>query len=114
MEQPLLYSFRRCPYAIRARLALHYADQPYQLHEVSFKNKPAHMLAISPKGTVPVMQLQDGTVIDESIDIVRWALAQHDPHKLLPSVSAHDECWQLIEWNDFSFKPLLDHYNLIP
>lgn len=110
MEKPLLYSFRRCPYAIRARLALLYADQNYQPHEVSFKNKPAHLLEISPKGTVPVMQLLDGRVIDESIDIVRWALSQQDPHDLLPSAADAEDCWQLIEWNDFEFKPLLDHY----
>ncbi len=75
---PTLYSFRRCPYAMRARMALMVAGVHCELREVDLKNKPAELLEISPKGTVPVLQLQDGTVIDESLDIMRWAMMQHD------------------------------------
>ena len=73
-----LYSFRRCPYAMRARMALRYADVPVEIVEVSLKDKPAQMLALSPKGTVPVLNADD-VVIDESLQILRWALAQNDP-----------------------------------
>ena len=83
MNHPILYSFRRCPYAIRARLALLLCDIKYDAIEVDLKNKPAAMLLLSPKGTVPVLQLQDGTVIDESYDIVQWALANNYPDKFL-------------------------------
>jgi len=76
---PILYGFRRCPYAIRARMAIIYAGIPVEIREVELKNKPEHLLAISPKGTVPVLQLVNGVVIEESLDIMRWALAQHDP-----------------------------------
>ncbi len=76
---PILYSFRRCPYAIRARMAINYAGVPVVLREVFLADKPASMLAVSPKGTVPVLVLPDGTVIDESVDIMHWALRQHDP-----------------------------------
>ena len=67
-----LYSFRRCPYAMRARMALRYAGVPVEIVEVSLKDKPAQMLALSPKGTVPVLNA-DGVVIDESLQIMRWA-----------------------------------------
>ena len=77
-----LYSFRRCPYAMRARMALRYSGVPVEIVEVSLKAKPAEMLAISPKGTVPVLDA-DGRVIDESLEIMRWALAQNDPQDWL-------------------------------
>ncbi len=73
-----LYSFRRCPYAIRARLALHLSKVSYQVIEVNLKDKPQHLLEISPKGTVPVL-FGDGLLIDESIDIVRYAFTQRLP-----------------------------------
>lgn len=79
LRLPLLHSFRRCPYAIRARLALRHAGVNFVLSEVVLRQKPPQMLAISPKGTVPVLQRTDGTVLDESLDIMLWALAQHDP-----------------------------------
>lgn len=104
---PVLYSFRRCPYAIRARMALAYAGVEVELREVVLRNKPAAMLQVSPKGTVPVMVLPNGTVIDESIDIMRWALAIHDPDKWRLAGAAADT---LIEMNDFEFKPVLDRY----
>lgn len=109
MSLPVLYSFRRCPYAIRARLALHYAGIPCELKEVALRNKPAEMLALSPKGTVPVLHLPDGRVLDQSLDIMRWALAQHDPDGWLNTASA-DTMQALIDDNDLRFKPLLDRY----
>lgn len=104
---PVLYSFRRCPYAIRARLAIAYAGIPVEIREVSLKNKPDSMLAISPKGTVPVLHLPNGGVIEESIDIMRWALTQNDPDNW-QAVSA--DAYALIEWNDGDFKFYLDRY----
>lgn len=104
---PILYSFRRCPYAIRARLAIAYTGIPVEIREVHLKHKPEHMLAISPKGTVPVLQLPDGTVIDESLDIMRWALAQHDPEQWL---DVGQDAETLIQWNDGDFKYSLDRY----
>jgi glutathione S-transferase len=74
MTKSILYSFRRCPYAIRARIALISHDIDFELREVDLKNKPAHMLELSPKGTVPVLLLKDGQVIDESLDILDYVL----------------------------------------
>ncbi len=104
---PILYNFRRCPYAIRARLAIAYAGIPVEIREVQLKQKPEYMLSISPKGTVPVLQLPDGTVIDESLDIMRWALAQNDPDHWLDS---SEDSERLIQWNDRDFKYHLDRY----
>ena len=73
MADPVLYSFRRCPYAMRARLALAVSGTLLELREVKLSAKPEAMLAASPKGTVPVLVLPDGTVLDESLDIMRWA-----------------------------------------
>lgn len=71
---PILYSFRRCPYAMRARLALAFSGQSYLLREVNLKNKPEALLSTSPKGTVPVMVLPQGPILEESLEIVAWAL----------------------------------------
>ena len=77
MNLPLLYTYRRCPYAMRARMALLQAGVAYQAHELtSLRDKPAEMLAWSPKGTVPVLVLSDGHVLEQSLDIMRWAFAQ--------------------------------------
>ena len=107
MSEALLYSFRRCPYAMRARLALRYCGVPVRIIEVSLKAKPAEMLALSPKGTVPVLSV-NGEVIDESLAIMQWALAQHDPDDWLlqgdPAVLA------LIAENDAGFKYHLNRY----
>ena len=70
---PLLYTYRRCPYAMRARMALLQAGVGYEPFEISLRDKPSHMLAVSPKGTVPVLVLPDGAVLEQSLDIVRWA-----------------------------------------
>ena len=108
---PVLYSFRRCPYAMRARLALAVSGQAHELREVVLKNKPAAMLAASPKGTVPVLVLPGGEVIDESLDVMRWALARNDPASWLapPGVSPED-IDALIAGNDGAFKQQLDRY----
>ncbi|AZD54584.1 Glutathione S-transferase N terminus [Pseudomonas chlororaphis subsp. aurantiaca] len=106
-----LYSFRRCPYAMRARLALRYSGVPLEIVEVSLKAKPAAMLALSPKGTVPVLSV-DGRVIDESLDIMRWALAQHDPQDWLlkDDMPAQQRIEALIAENDQVFKLHLNRY----
>lgn len=104
-----LYSFRRCPYAMRARLGLLFAELPVELREITLKNKPAKMLAISPKGTVPVLQLADGVVIEESREIMEWALEQQDPQELLNPKTLHQGN-TLIEQNDQEFKHWLDRY----
>jgi glutathione S-transferase len=77
---PLLYSYRRCPYAMRARMALLAAGVAFDAHEITLRDKPAAMLALSPKGTVPVLALPDGSVLEQSLDIMRWAWSQQDPH----------------------------------
>ncbi|WP_159815092.1 glutathione S-transferase [Pseudomonas sp. 18058] len=102
-----LYSFRRCPYAMRARMALRYSSVPVEIVEVSLKAKPAEMLAISPKGTVPVLDA-DGRVIDESLEIMRWALAQNDPLNWL--LDGDSRIAELIEANDQGFKVDLNRY----
>jgi len=107
VSQALLYSFRRCPYAMRARLALRYSGVPVDIIEVSLKAKPTEMLALSPKGTVPVLSVE-GRVIEESLEIMQWALAQHDPEDWLlqgePAVLA------LISESDQVFKHHLNRY----
>ena len=100
---PILYSFRRCPYAIRARLALLAGETCCTIREVKLSAKPEELIAASPKATVPVLVLRDGRVIDQSLDIMRWALARHDPSGWLDRV---DEA--LIETNDGPFKHHLD------
>lgn len=107
---PILYSFRRCPYAIRARLALAAAQQKVELREVVLKDKPVELTAISSKSTVPVLQLVDGTVIDESRNIMLWALQQNDPAGLLPTLSVHCDTDLMLDENDFEFKHWLDRY----
>ena len=103
---PILYSFRRCPYAMRARLALRYARIRVELREVVLSNKPTDLLTISPKGTVPVMLL-DGDVLEESLDIMLWALSVNDP---LGWLDGADEALRLIKVNDTVFKTHLDGY----
>ena len=100
-----LYSFRRCPYAMRARLALAIAGVQIELREVALRAKPDAMIALSPKATVPVLQLVDGFVIDQSIDIMRWALRRSDPERWL---EGDDE--PLIADCDVTFKHHLDRY----
>lgn len=110
--QPILYSFRRCPYAIRARMALQYSGVDVELREVVLSQKPESMLSYSPKGTVPVLVLADATVIDESRDIILWALAVNDPDQWLLENNKEflGVAETLIDENDSSFKQSLDNY----
>ncbi len=109
---PILYSFRRCPYAIRARMAIRYSGIRVEIREVILSEKPRSMLAVSAKGTVPVLVLSDGTVIDESNDIMLWALAINDPDQWLMQENKDTlrVINQLINENDCSFKLKLDKY----
>ena len=107
-NKPILYSYRRCPYAMRARMALAYAGIPVEIREISLKEKPPSMVAISPKATVPVMQYGN-LVLEQSLDIMRWALSQHDPDGWLTDEN-NMAVNTLIEVNDGSFKKILDQY----
>lgn len=104
-DRPVLYSFRRCPYAMRARMALAISGTSCRLREVELRNKPAELIAASPKGTVPVLVTETSHVIDESLAIMRWALARNDPEHWL----AGDDP-ELIARNDGPFKQALDRY----
>ncbi len=109
MSLPVLYSYRRCPYAMRARMALHYAQVKVEIREIALRDKPAHMLAISPKGTVPVLQLSNGQVLEQSLDIMQWALKQYDPDDWTLAELKEDS-QALINENDGAFKRALDRY----
>jgi len=104
-DLPILYSFRRCPYAMRARMALMVSGQKCEIREVVLRDKPPEMLEASPKGTVPVLVLPNGEVIDQSLDIMRWALDRNDPEGWLEH---SDDA--LITQNDGPFKHHLDRY----
>ena len=106
-EIPILYSFRRCPYAIRARMAIATAGVTVSLREVLLKDKPSELLAASPKGTVPVLVLPDGRVIDESLEVMLWALNANDPQGWLQGAEIASE-W--IQACDGEFKHWLDRY----
>jgi len=106
----ILYSYRRCPYAMRARMALKYASIEVEHREIQLRSKPQSMLRISPKGTVPVLCVGD-QILEQSLDIIDWALDQADP-----------DCWRLVDksisqaWvdkNDGPFKKLLDQYKYL-
>lgn len=108
---PILYSFRRCPYAMRARLALTVSEQLCELREVVLRDKPAALLAASAKGTVPVLVDVDGSVIDESLDIMLWALRRRDPLAWLAPMQADlATMLALIARCDQDFKANLDRY----
>ena len=110
-DHAVLYSFRRCPYAMRARLALRVSGVTYEHREVALKAKPAEMLAVSPKGTVPVLCLPSGQVLEQSLDIMQWALQHNDPGGWLPQ-RAELRAWtdEAIATNDGAFKTHLDRY----
>ena len=115
MTLPILYSLQNCPYAMRARLAILLAQQTVVLRAIVMQNKPPEMLVLSPKGTVPVLVLDAinaKTVIDESLDIMLWALKQNDPDNLLYSQDADAlaEMLQIINDSDENFKPTLEKY----
>lgn len=122
---PILYSLQHCPYAMRARLGLLMAQQQVLLRAITMKNKPEDMLALSPKGTVPVLVLNhpslnsthvasndEPIIIDESLDIMIWALQQNDPQDLLHKDNPSDfiDTIDLIRRNDKEFKPQLEIY----
>lgn len=110
-QRPVLYSFRRCPFAIRARMALHTSEIDFEHREILLKDKPPEMLAISPKATVPVLITDNGEVLDESSNIVFWSLGIHDPDRWLgKDQSLIPEIKTLLERNDVAFKPFLDRY----
>jgi glutathione S-transferase len=106
---PLLYTYRRCPYAMRARMALLVARQPFDAFEIVLRDKPTSMLALSPKGTVPVLQLPDGRVIDESWDIMGWALQRPGCASWWSAAQSADNL-DLLQRNDGRFKHHLDRY----
>lgn len=109
LDLPVLYNFRRCPYAMRARLALTQAGILLELREIQLSHKPEAMLKASPKGTVPVLVLNNGQVIEESLEIMLWALAQHDPDHWLDE-DTQESALELIQLNDGQFKYFLDRY----
>ena len=109
MKSPILYTFRRCPYAMRARLALWSSLTRVEIREVVLRDKPACMLEYSPKATVPILVLPNSEIIDESRDIIFWALQQNDPDKWLRADKAK-EIGDLLDENDFIFKGHLDQY----
>lgn len=106
---PRLYTFRRCPYAMRARMALLQAGHDFEAVEVSLRAKPASLLALSPKATVPVLQLPDGHVIEESWDIMRWALASPDAQGEWQRAQSPENL-DLLQRNDGDFKHHLDRW----
>lgn len=108
---PVLYSFRRCPYAMRARFALLASGTRCELREVVLGNKPAALIEASPKATVPVLVLPGGQVIDQSLDIMQWALARHDPQAWLqPPRETLEAMLALVAQCDGAFKQQLDRY----
>ena len=109
MKRPLLYTYRRCPYAMRARMALLQASVEFDAHEIVLRDKPGEMLAISPKGTVPVLVLPDGLVIEQSLDIMRWAFEGRDQQGWWQNADT-PASRDLIALNDGSFKQQLDVY----
>lgn len=109
--KPILYSFRRCPYAMRARLAILASQQPVELREILLRDKPAEMLAASPKATVPVLVMEDNQVLEQSLDIMLWTLKRNDPQNWLsPQQGSLEEMLALIGEMDGDFKHHLDKY----
>ncbi|MEH6725182.1 MAG: glutathione S-transferase N-terminal domain-containing protein, partial [Hyphomicrobiales bacterium] len=111
IENPILYSFRRCPYAMRARLAIASAGFKVELREILLKDKAPEFITASPKATVPVLVLPDGRIIEESLDVMLHVLGQSDPENLLtPTTGSLAEMLALIADNDGPFKSALDRY----
>ena len=116
IKKPILWTFRRCPYAMRARMAVEASGVKVEYREILLRDKPAAMLALSPKGTVPVCVFQEDskaqapTVIEESLDIMFWALNQNDPEDWLGKNDR--ETVAIKKWTDANdaFKPFLDRY----
>ena len=112
MSPPVIYTFRRCPYAMRARLAIELCDIEVEYREILLRDKPRDMLEYSAKGTVPVLVLNEKTeqtkVIDESLEIMLWAMNEKPNNKLSPKNM--EVALNLIQHHDNAFKPLLDRY----
>ena len=108
MKLPVLYTFRRCPYAMRARISIYYSKISYEHREILLKDRPKELYELSSKGTVPVLKLSDGTVIDESLDIMKWALSINDPDAWF--MNQRDKQLGAIATNDQDFKKWLDRY----
>ena len=100
MKHNILYSFRRCPYAIRARWALLNTNQLVELREVDLKNKPIELIEISKKATVPVLQTNLNKIIDESIDIMIWSIKRSNMNTCLFENDKSQEIFSLIKTND--------------
>ena len=109
-KYPTLYSFRRCPYAMRARLVLRLCKIECIIREISLKAKNSEFLRVSPKATVPVLVLPNGEVLEESLDIIYWSLEQNDPSKLKVNNQLGRKTNKLIELFDTEFKFHLDRY----
>ena len=109
MNLPILYSFRRCPYAMRARMALILASKKCELREIDLKNKPEDMLKISSKATVPVLEFPN-EVLDESLDIISWAMQPHPESVHIYSTKEKLMSEGLIQMFDSKFKYHLDRY----
>lgn len=110
-DLPILYSFRRCPYAMRARLAIAASGLLVELREVVLRDKPESMISASPKATVPVLILPDGSVLEESLDVIDWALKQNDREEWLDfSENQLEAMGELVTELDGPFKASLDRY----
>ena len=108
MKLPVLYTFRRCPYAMRARISMYYSKISYEHREILLKERPKKLYQLSPKGTIPVLNLPDGKVIDESLDIMKWSVSVNDPDSWY--VNNIDRQLEIISINDKEFKKWLDRY----
>ena len=108
MKLPVLYTFRRCPYAMRARISMYYSKINYEHREILLKDRPKKLYNLSPKGTVPVLNLPDGKVIDESLDIMKWSMSINDSDSWF--VNNISDQLNAIKTNDYHFKKWLDKY----
>ena len=108
MKYPILYSFRRCPYAMRARMALSYSGIIYEHREILLKNRPKDLYDISQKGTVPVLRIKESNILDESLDIMKWALKTSDNDNWYKEDITNQDTF--ISGNDNNFKSKLDKY----
>ena len=108
---PILFSFRRCPYAMRARIAIKLCSLECEIREINLKLKNKEFLELSPKGTVPVLVLPDDKIIEESMDIIHWAISNNDPYNLkLKNLEIYNKDMELISIFDNEFKYHLDRY----
>lgn len=108
---PILWTFRRCPYAMRTRLAIKASGIEVYLREIVLRHKPSEFVSDSPKATVPVLKLTNGKILEESVDIMRWALEQNDPNDWLQILEKRKEYSERFLTNlDGPFKNDLDRY----